>query len=65
MVYTFLRPGDIRQLKNKHIEIIAGNYNYLRITPPEIKRHRSAMVSMPQAVGIYKRVIAFNQAHGY
>ena len=62
---AFLRPGDIRQLKNKHIEIITGNYNYLRITPPEIKRNRSAMVSMPQAVGIYKRVIAFNQAQGY
>jgi len=28
MVYTFLRPGDIRQLKNKHIEIISGKFNY-------------------------------------
>jgi integrase len=32
MVYTFLRPGDIRQLKNKHIEVILGKYNYLRHT---------------------------------
>jgi integrase len=65
MVYTFLRPGDIRQLKNKHIEVILGKYNYLRITPPEVKRHRSAMVSMPQAVGIYNRVKAFNTANGF
>ena len=40
MVYTFLRPGDVRQLKNKHIEIISGKFNYLRLTPPEIKRHK-------------------------
>ena len=65
MIYTFLRPGDIRQLKNKHIEVILGKYNYLRITPPEVKRHRSAMVSMPQAVGIYNRVKAFNVANGF
>ena len=65
MVYTFMRPGDIRQLKNKHIEVIKGKYNYLRITPPEIKRHRSAMVSMPQAVGIYARIKAWNEANGF
>ena len=65
MVYTFMRPGDIRQLKNKHIEVISGKYNYLRITPPEIKRHRSAMVSMPQAVGIYARLMAWNRGRGF
>jgi len=31
----------------------------------EVKRHRSAMVSMPQAVGIYNRVHAFNTANGF
>lgn len=65
MVYTFMRPGDIRQLKNKHIEVISGKYNYLRITPPEVKRHRSAMVSMPQAVGIYARLMAWNRGRGF
>ena len=65
MVYTFMRPGDIRQLKNKHIEVIKGKYNYLRITPPEIKRHRSAMVSMPQAVGIYAKLKVWNETLGF
>ena len=65
MVYTFLRPGDIRQLKNKHIEIISGKFNYLRLTPPEIKRHKAPTVSLPQAVNIYKTVLKHHTAQGY
>ena len=65
MVYTFLRPGDIRQLKNKHIEIISGKFNYLRLTPPEIKRHKAPTVSLPQAVNIYKTVLKHQTVQGY
>ena len=65
MVYTFLRPGDVRQLKNKHIEIISGKFNYLRLTPPEIKRHKSPTVSLPQAVNIYKTLLAHQTAKGF
>ena len=65
MVYTFLRPGDIRQLKNKHIEIISGKFNYLRLTPPEIKRHKAPTVSLPQAVNIYKTVLKHHTAQGF
>ena len=65
MVYTFLRPGDIRQLKNKHIEIISGKFNYLRLTPPEIKRHKAPTVSLPQAVNIYKTVLKHQTAQGF
>ena len=65
MVYTFLRPGDIRQLKNKHIEIISGKFNYLRLTPPEIKRHKAPTVSLPQAVNIYKTVLKHHAAQGF
>jgi len=65
MVYTFLRPGDIRQLKNKHIEIISGKFNYLRLTPPEIKRHKAPSVSLPQAVNVYKTVLKHHTALGF
>ena len=65
MVYTFLRPGDIRQLKNKHIEIISGKFNYLRLTPPQIKRHKAPTVSLPQAVNIYKTVLKHHTAQGF
>ena len=65
MVYTFLRPGDVRQLKNKHIEIISGKFHYLRLTPPEIKRHKAPTVSLPQAVRVYKTLLAHQTAMGY
>ena len=65
MVYTFLRPGDVRQLKHKHIESITGKFHYLRLTPPEIKRHKAPTVSLPQAVAIYKRILAHQTERGY
>ena len=65
MVYTFLRPGDIRQLKNKHIEIISGKFNYLRLTPPEIKRHKAPTVSLPQAVNVYKTILKHQTEQGF
>ena len=65
MVYTFVRPGDIRQIQNKHIEIIKGQYNYLRLNLPEVKRHKAATVSLPPAVNIYKHLLAYQKARGY
>lgn len=65
MIYTFIRPGDIRQIKNKHIEIIQGNYNYLRLNLPEIKRHKAATVSLPPAVNIFKNLLTYQQDKGY
>jgi integrase len=65
MVYTFVRPGDIRQLKNKHIEVIQGAYNYLRLNLPEVKRHKAATVSLPPAVNIYKTLLAYQTSRGY
>lgn len=65
MVYTFVRPGDIRQIKNKHIEIIRGTYHYLRLNLPEVKRHSAATVSLPPAVLIFEKLLAYQQARGY
>jgi integrase len=65
MVYTFVRPGDIRQIKNRHIEIIRGNYRYLRLTLPEVKRHKAASVSLPSAVHIFEQVLAYQKGRGY
>lgn len=65
MVYTFVRPGDIRQIQNKHIEVIQGAYNYLRLNLPEVKRHKAATVSLPPAVNIFKNLWAYQKARGY
>lgn len=65
MVYTFIRPGDIRQIKNKHVEIIRGAYHYLRLNLPEVKRHKSATVSLPPAVHIFEHVLAYQKSRGF
>ncbi len=65
MVYTFVRPGDVRQLQHKHVEIIKGQFNYLRLTLPEVKRHKAPIVSLPPAVGIYERLLSRQKQQGY
>jgi integrase len=65
MVYTFVRPGDIRQIKNKHIEVVRSGYNYLRLTLPEVKRHNAPTVSLPAAVGIYESLQSYQTERGY
>jgi integrase len=65
MVYTFVRPGDIRQIKNKHVEIIRGSFHYLRLNLPEVKRHSAATVSLSPAVFVYEKLLAYQVARGY
>lgn len=65
MVHTFVRPGDIRQIKNKHIEVIRGDYRYLRLNLPEVKRHGAPTVSLPAAVKIYEWIRQYQTARGY
>ena len=65
MVYTFVRPGDIRQIKHRHIDIIQGKHNYLRLNLPEVKRHNAATVSLAPAVNVYKNLLAHQTARGY
>jgi len=65
MVHTFVRPGDIRQIKNKHVEVIRGGYHYLRLNLPEVKRHNAPTVSLPAAVGIYESLRTYQASRGY
>lgn len=66
MVNTFLRPSDAKLLRHSHIEVVQGlNTNYLRITTDFSKTVRSPVVSMPEAVAIYRRLVRYQQAQGY
>lgn len=65
MVYTFVRPGDIRQIKNKHVEIIRSTYHYLRLNLPEVKRHSAATASLMPAVFIFEKLLAYQTSRGY
>jgi len=63
MVNSFLRPSDLKFLKNKHIEIVEGvKPSYLRIKPPSSKTVNAPIVTMEAAIGVYRKLL---RAQGY
>ena len=66
MVNSFVRPTDLKQLKNKHIEVVEKQERiYLRMRLPESKRHNDPIVTMPSAVTVYKRLVQHNKEQGW
>ncbi len=65
MVNSFIRPGDLKFLQHKHVEVIESNYRYLRLSLPETKKHDQPIVTMTACVGIYKRILKDAKALGY
>lgn len=65
MVNTFVRPVDIKLIKNKHIKIINGENRYLRISMIETKRHAGQIVSMRTAVSLYQKILAHQTSQGF
>ena len=65
MVNTFVRPGDIKKMKHKHIEEVRGRHVYLRMNLPETKRHDKPVVSMRAAVRIYRRLCGRQSVTGW
>lgn len=65
MVNTFVRPGDIKKMKHKHIEEVRQKYVYLRMNLPETKRHDKPVVSMRAAVRIFAQIKKRNEAAGF
>ena len=65
MVNAFVRPGDLRQLKNKHVTVVRGESVYLRLNLPETKKHDKPMVSMQAAVHVYESTLRHARAQGY
>ncbi len=58
MVNSFVRPGDLRQLKHKHVQVVRGSSVYLRMTLPQTKRHDAPMVTLRPAVQVYEAALA-------
>lgn len=65
MVNTFVRPVDIKLIKNMHIQAIEGSNKYLRISMMETKRHTGTVISMRAAVGIYRKILAHQTSKGF
>ena len=65
MVNSFVRPGDLRQLKHKHVQVVRGESLYLRLNLPETKRHDTPMVTLRPAVQVYESALAHGQSLGF
>ncbi len=64
MVYSFIRPSDLKTLKHRHVEVVRASSLYLRLTLPETKRHGKPIVTLQAAVRIYRQILARQQAQG-
>lgn len=65
MVNSFIRPGDLRHLKHKHVQVCRGEQLYLRLTLPETKRHDAPMVTLRPAVQVYEAALFEARANGW
>jgi len=65
MVNSFVRPGDLRQLKHKHVQVVRGDSVYLRMNLPQTKRHDAPMVTLRPAVQVYEAALAQARLDGH
>jgi hypothetical protein len=61
MIYTFIRPSDIKYIKHKHIHVKqeltnSASYKYLWLPIPETKDHNKPLISMPRAAYYYRKL---------
>ena len=63
MLYTFIRPTDLKNIRHRHIEVKNGEEgDYLFLTLPSSKRHNKPITSMPRASIAYKKLQAMQIA---
>jgi integrase len=63
MIYTFIRPGDLKAMKHKHIEIRKGaDGDYLWMTIPPSKKHDKPIASMPRAAIFYRKLLELRRS---
>lgn len=65
MVNSFVRPGDLRELKHKHVTVVRGDSVYLRMKLPQTKKHDKPMVSLRPAVQVYESALRKSQSQGF
>lgn len=64
MVNSFVRPTDIKNMQHKHVDVVKGEWCYLRLNLPPSKGHRYPITTMPWAVRVYERVKERNAKRG-
>ncbi len=65
MVNSFIRPSDLRTLRHRHVEVVKGQHNYLRLTLPETKAHDAPIVTLRPAVRLYEHLLVMQRREGF
>ena len=72
MVNSFIRPSDLRVLKNQHVKVMVKNdepderyKKYLLLTHPATKTTDQDVVTMTAAAPVYEKLLEFQKARGY
>ncbi len=65
MTNAFIRPGDVKVLQHKHVQIVRSPHEFLRLTYPPSKGHGNPVVTMSEAVAVYERLLARQKAAGF
>ena len=64
MTASFLRPSDMKMLRHRNIQIVEGPPSYLRITTDTSKTANRPVVTMENAVSIYKTLLEDHKRSG-
>jgi integrase len=54
MINGFMRPTDLKNIKHRHVELVKGQYTYLRLNLPESKKHTETIITLRPAVRAYE-----------
>jgi hypothetical protein len=66
MVYSFIRPTDLKNIQHKHVEVRRGEHgDYLYLPIPTSKKHDKPITSMPRAAWAYLRLLDYQRQRGY
>jgi hypothetical protein len=64
MTASFLRPSDMKMLRHRNIQIVEGPPSYLRITTDKSKTANRPVVTMENAVSVYKTLLEDHKKSG-
>ena len=62
MTNSYIRPTDIKFMQHKHVDVIDGEYKYLRLRIPPTKGHGDPITTMPKAVHTYNMLRKYHQS---
>ena len=72
MVNSFIRPSDLRVLKNSHINVMtnsqvkkASDKKFLLLKHPATKTSDKEVVTMPAAQGVYQSLLKLQKPNGF